>query len=231
MMNTASAIIVAAGKGLRMDDAVPKQYLTVAGIPLVGHSVLAFDNCPDVEKIYLVIPKADFEYCQKNILTQIDLHTEILLVAGGLERQDSVYNGLLAIENKKDAVVVIHDGVRPCLRPDWIPNCITGAIDYGACILGMPAHETLKRVQPNGHIKGTLERSGVWLAQTPQAFRYGLIREAHEKARQDYYHGTDDANLVERMGKEIKIIPGSRINIKVTTPEDLELASLLLERL
>lgn len=230
MMNKASAIIVAAGKGLRMNEAVPKQYLTVAGMPLVGHSMLAFDNCPDVEKIYLVIAKADFEYCRKNILTQIDLSTEILLVAGGLERQDSVYNGLLAVENKKDAVVVIHDGVRPCLRPDWILNCIIGAMDYGACILGMPAHETLKKVQPNGHIKGTLARSGVWLAQTPQAFRYRLIRRAHEKARQDQYYGTDDANLVERMGKKIKMIPGSRLNIKVTTPDDLELASLLMEK-
>lgn len=229
-MNKASAIIVAAGKGLRMDDDVPKQYLTVAGMPLVGHSVIAFDVCPDVEKIYLVIPKADFDFCQKNILAKIDLHTEILLVAGGLERQDSVYNGLLAIEKKKEAVVVIHDGVRPCLRPDWILNCIIGAIEYGACILGLPAHESLKYVQPNGHIKGTLERSGVWLAQTPQAFQYCLIRQAHEKARQDYYHGTDDANLVERMGKEVKMIPGSRLNIKVTTPEDLELAALLLQR-
>lgn len=230
MMNKASAIIVAAGKGLRMNAAVSKQYLPVAGLPLVGHAILAFDNCPDVEKIYLVIPKTDFEYCQKNILAQMDLQTKILLVAGGLERQDSVYNGLLAIENKKDAVVVIHDGVRPCVRSDWISNCIIGAMDYGACILGMPAYETLKQVQPNGHIKGTLERSGVWLAQTPQAFQYRLIRQAHEKARQDYYHGTDDANLVERMGKEIKMIPGSRHNIKVTTPEDLELTSLLLEK-
>ncbi len=229
-MNKASAIIVAAGKGLRMNDAVPKQYLTVAGMPLVGHSILAFDNCPEIERICLVIPEKDFGFCQKDLLTQFDLKTEILLVAGGLQRQDSVYNGLLAIENKKDAVAVIHDGVRPCLRPDWILNCIMGAMDYGACILGMPAYETLKRVQPNGQIKGTLERSGVWLAQTPQAFQYRLIRKAHEKARQDCYYGTDDANLVERMGKEIKMIPGSRLNIKVTTPEDLKLASSLLEK-
>jgi len=229
-MNKASAIIVAAGKGLRMNDAVPKQYLTVAGVPLVGHSILAFDTCADVEKIYLVIPKTDFDYCQKNILLKINLQTEIHLVAGGLERQDSVYNGLLAVENKKDTVVVIHDGVRPCLHPDWISNCIIGAMDYGACILGMPAYETLKNVLPNGYIEGTLERSSVWLAQTPQAFQYRLIRQAHEKARQDQYYGTDDANLVERMGKEIKIIPGSRLNVKVTTPEDLELTSLLLEK-
>ena len=223
-----SAIIVAAGKGIRMMGTMRKQYLDLSGRPVLAHSIMAFDSCTLVAEIYLVVPKEDVEYCQNKILSLLDLKNQINLVHGGAKRQDSVYNGLQAITKNTDTVV-IHDGVRPLIHPEELKECILGSKKYGACILGTPASDTLKRVDKSGIIEATLPRENIWLAQTPQAFQYDLILKAHETARRDGYVGTDDASLVERLGEDVKIINGGRFNIKITKKEDLAVAKAMFD--
>jgi 2-C-methyl-D-erythritol 4-phosphate cytidylyltransferase len=223
-----SAIIVAAGKGRRMNHPTRKQYLDLAGRPVLAHSVMVFDTCELIDKIFLVVPKDDIEYCQKNIVPLMELKNGLNLVSGGEQRQNSVYNGLQAIDKKTDTVVV-HDGVRPFIRPDELESCILGARKFGACILGIPAGDTIKYVDKSGFIEETLARDSIWLAQTPQAFKYECIMRAHEAARRDGYTGSDDATLVERLGTGVKIIAGSKNNIKITLREDLVIARAMLD--
>jgi 2-C-methyl-D-erythritol 4-phosphate cytidylyltransferase len=223
-----SAIIVAAGKGIRMKGTMRKQYLDLSGRPVLAHSIMAFDSCSQVKEIFLVVPKEDIEYCQNKILSLLDLNNQINLVYGGAKRQDSVYNGLQSID-KDTETVVIHDGVRPFIQPEDIKECILGSKKFGACILGIPASDTLKSVDKSDIIETTLPRENIWLAQTPQAFQYDLILKAHETARRDGYIGTDDASLVERLGADVKIINGSRFNIKITKKEDLDVAKAVFD--
>jgi len=224
-----SAIIVAAGKGIRMGDNVRKQYLLLDGRPLISHTIAVFDECNMIDEIFLVVPEEDFVFCNENILNQQNFQKKTRLVPGGARRQDSVYNGLLAIDNIMDnnSIVVIHDGVRPFISPEQLTECITCANDYDACIFGIPAYDTLKRVNSSGFIENTIERNTIWLAQTPQAFKYNLIRRAHENALRAGIKGTDDAMLVELLETKVKIINGSRCNVKITTKEDLLLARAL----
>ena len=223
-----SAIIVAAGQGIRMKGTMRKQYLDLSGRPVLAHSIMTFDSCSLVDEILLVIPKEDVEYCQNKILSLLELNNQINLVCGGDKRQDSVYNGLKAI-TKKTETVVIHDGVRPFIQPEDLKQCILVSKKYGACILGTPASDTLKRADKSNIIETTLSRENIWLAQTPQAFKYGLILKAHETARRDGYVGTDDASLVERMGEDVKIINGGKFNIKITKKEDLPIAKAMFD--
>ena len=223
-----SAIIVAAGKGVRMNGAMRKQYISLAGRPILSHTLLVFDRCNGINEVFLVVPEEDLDFCYKHILMPLTLQKKIRLLPGGPERQESVYNGLLAIMNKK-SLIVIHDGVRPFVQPEHIMACINGARHYGACVTGIPAYDTLKRVDDSGWIDKTIKRDTIWLVQTPQAFQYERIILAHEAARRDGYFGTDDALLVERLGKKVKMIRGSRYNIKITTQEDLILAKAIME--
>jgi 2-C-methyl-D-erythritol 4-phosphate cytidylyltransferase len=223
-----AAIIAAAGKGMRMQKTSPKQYLMLAGLPILTHTLLVFSNCDLINQILLVIPPDDFDFCQKNILTfERLIPRKIRLVRGGDRRQDSVFNGLSEVE-AGCSIVVIHDGVRPFVKIDQVAACIDGARKFGACILGVPADDTIKYVDASGRINQTLKRDNIWLAQTPQAFRYDLIKKAHERAQQDGYAATDDASIVERLGHAVTIIGGSRINIKITNREDLKIAECLL---
>jgi len=223
-----SAIIVAAGQGIRMKGTMRKQYLDLSGRPVLAYSIMTFDSCSLVDEIFLVIPKEDVEYCQKKILSLLDLNNQINLVCGGAKRQDSVYNGLQAI-NKNTDTVVIHDGVRPFIQLEALKECILSSKKFGACILGTPASDTLKRVDKSDIIETTLSRENIWLAQTPQVFRFDLILKAHETARRDGYVGTDDASLVERLEEDVKIINGGRFNIKITKKEDLAIAKAMFD--
>ena len=224
-----AAIIVAAGKGLRMQDSLRKQYLALAGLPIITHTLTVFDKCDLVDHIYLVIPPDDFDFCREKILDRIQPSGNIKLVAGGARRQQSVYQGLQQI-GPGCRIVIIHDGVRPFVRHDQIVACVNGAEKFGSCILGVPAYDTLKQVDKSGRIANTIARDAIWLAQTPQVFRYELIKKAHDQARLDGYQGTDDASLVERLGAAVKIIGGSRSNIKITNQEDLKIARALLKK-
>lgn len=223
-----SAIIVAAGMGFRMGGTLRKQYIPLSGIPIIGHTLKAVDECHEIHRMLLVIPKGDSEFCRQNVLNLLNLRNEVALIEGGDERSDSVWNGLKAVDQKTN-VVVIHDGVRPFIRSDQIKACIAEARASGACILGIPAYDTLKQLDRSGSVERTLERENIRLAQTPQAFQYPLILKAYQKGRQDGFVGIDDAQMIERMGKSVKVIRGSRCNIKITEKEDLQLAESFLK--
>ena len=223
---TVSAILVAGGNGIRMGGSIRKQYLSLAGTPVICHTLNVFAACSCIDDIYLVVPSGDLDYCSENLLPLFPVNKPIHLIAGGPERQNSVYNGLLAISRQSSRIVVIHDVVRPFVSSRLIADCVTEANRSGACIAGVPAMDTVKLVN-SGHIESTLDRSTVWMAQTPQAFDFFLIKAAHERALSKQVMGTDDAMLAEQMGCRVQIIPGSRLNIKITTPEDMALAEAI----
>jgi 2-C-methyl-D-erythritol 4-phosphate cytidylyltransferase len=226
-MKIVSAVIVAAGKGTRMNGDLPKQYLLLESLPILCHTLMVFESCDMIQEIVVVIPAQDTAYCRENILAKINIGKKLLLVCGGENRQDSVYKGLLAAGQRSD-IVVIHDAVRPFIRSEQLNAVIKGAEQFGACILGIPAYDTLKEIDYSATIVKTIQRDRVWLAQTPQAFQYDLIKKAHTKARRNEYLSTDDASLVEWLGARVKIIYGSRDNIKITNQEDLEIARALM---
>jgi 2-C-methyl-D-erythritol 4-phosphate cytidylyltransferase len=223
------AIIVSAGKGVRMNRSTPKQYLLLQGRPVLCHTIMAFSKCPDVDKIVLVVPEKDIQYCREHLLSGLGINKPVKVLAGGERRQDSVFNGILSIDDR-DAIVVIHDGVRPLIQPKMISRCVNHAKLSGACILGVPLQETLKTVGRDGLIQKTINRESLWTAQTPQAFYYQHIRDAHEAAAKAGIQATDDAALLERMGLPVNILPSTVENIKITTNDDLVLADAILSQ-
>jgi len=210
-----------------MDDSLKKQYILLKGRPILDFTLAAISSCKRIDRIFLVVPEEDFDFCHRNIPGVSAYIDKLQLVAGGTTRQESVYNGLRAIKDS-EGLVVIHDGVRPFVRPEQVEACIESAGKYGSCILGIPAHDTLKSVKASGQIEKTVARDTIWLSQTPQAFRLELIKKAHDNAIKDRYAGSDDASLVERLGEKVKIILGSKYNIKITTKEDLLIAQALI---
>ena len=211
-----------------MSNTVRKQYIALDGIPILSRTLGVFDRCDLIDQIIIAVPKDDIDYCRNDIIPAARMKKGANLVIGGTRRQDSVYNSLKTIETDND-IVLIHDGVRPFVNPEHLVACIKSAQKHGACILGIPAFDTVKHVNPKNEIIDTQKRDTLWLAQTPQAFQLELIKRAHEIAKQEGFRGTDDASLVERLGGIVKIIPGSRSNIKITNQEDLKLAQAILK--
>ncbi len=224
-----AALIVAAGQGKRMGSAQPKQYLLLAGHPILVRTIQAFDSCAEIEHIYVVVPETDLEFCRQKIVGSASRAKKVSLVKGGDCRQDSVYNGLAVIESK-GGIVLIHDGVRPLVSQALIRACIAGARRWEACIPATDVKETLKQVNAQGIVDKTVLRENLQMAQTPQAFQLALIKAAHDQARRQGWLSTDDASLVERMGQTVHVIPGSQENIKITTPEDLAWAETFYRR-
>lgn len=221
------AIIVAAGKGVRMQARLRKQFIDLNSRPILVHTLRAFDACRAVNRLIVVVPENEITFCQRNILEPASLGTRTLLVAGGKRRQDSVHNGLSAI-TEDDGIVLIHDGVRPLVTQKLIEECIDGAARWGACIPAILPVDTPKQIHDDGVIAKTLGRDSIRLAQTPQAFQLDLIRQAHEEAVRKNWDVTDDASLVERLGGRVHTIEGLTENIKITTPQDLQLAQYYL---
>lgn len=222
------ALIVAGGSGSRFGGSSPKQYLLLAGVPVLIRTLVVFDRCEGIDTLVLAVPSGDVPFVRESLLAAAGLRKTVWLCSGGARRQDSVFNGLACIPDD-ESIVVIHDAVRPLVTCECITACVDAARTQGAGIAAVPAWETLKRVTNAGTIDATLPREDVWLAQTPQAFRTGLIRHAHRTARAQNFLGTDDASLVERQGGIVRIVPGSRRNIKITTSEDMALAEALLD--
>lgn len=222
------AVIVAGGSGSRMGATVKKQYLQLDDLPILSHTLLAFDQCGELDKIILVLPEEDVGHCQRAILGPLTLNHDIQLVAGGQRRQDSVVKGLNALA-ADDGVVMIHDGVRPFVRPPLIKRCLAGVAHTGACIPALPATDTLKKIDADNVVVGTLQRQTIRLAQTPQTFSIELIRRAHRQAVQGGFTATDDAAVAEFAGAAVKVVPGDPHNIKITTPHDLAVARMILE--
>jgi len=210
-----------------MGGSVSKQYLSLAGVSILGRTLDVFTQSDLFEEIILVVAATDKAYCRRKVIDGLKTKQIIRLVAGGRDRQKSVFNGLEASQGQDDDTVLIHDGVRPFVSEDALTQCLTAVNAHGACIVAVPACDTLKQIGSDGRIAKTLSREAVWLAQTPQAFRLGLARAAHRQAREEGFTGTDDAQLVERLGHTVTVIPGSRANIKITTPDDLRLAEVI----
>lgn len=216
-------LIPAAGAGRRMGADVNKQYLVLADKPILAHTIELFEQHPSIDNIILIAPADEMTFVRDDIVNRYQFTKVRQIVAGGAERQDSVRNGLMASGAAADDVVLIHDGVRPLLPTAMIDEIIETAAREGAALVAVPAKDTIKVVQDNKVVK-TPDRSSIWLAQTPQAFRYQLIASAHEKAYNENYQATDDAQLAEWLGKPVTIVRGSYRNLKITTPEDLHLA-------
>lgn len=223
-----AAIIVAAGKGVRMGTAQRKQYAMLGNRPVLAHTLSAFERCNAIEEIFVVIPEGDHELCRKEIVKPLKPQKAVHLVSGGPTRQASVFNGLKATDDQFN-LVTIHDGVRPLVRVEQISESVSVAQKYGGCIPAVQAADTVKRVDEQDRVVRTLNRSMIRMAQTPQTFYYRLILSAHITAQEKDYVGTDDAELVELCGEVVKVIQGDPHNIKITTPEDFKIAEALLD--
>ena len=220
-------LVPAAGAGRRIGTSVKKQYLALGDRPLLAVTLQRLAEHPRVTSLHVIAPEAEQGYCRKEVIEKYRLKKVAGVVVGGKERQDSVYNGLLACLADDDDIVLIHDGVRPFFPREKMSPLIDAATTHGASLLAVPAQDTVKEVV-EGLVARTVDRSLLWLAQTPQAFRFGLILEAHRRARRAGHQGTDDASLVEWCGWPVAVVAGSAYNLKVTTPADLVLARAML---
>lgn len=226
-----TAIVLAAGQGKRMNSKVQKQFLGLGGKPLLYYSLKCFQDSGMIRDIILVTGAESVPFCKEEIVEKYGLTKVTKVIPGGKERYDSVYEGLLSCENSD--FVLIHDGARPFITEEIIRRGIQGVEKTGACVIGMPSKDTVKIADTQGYVAETPDRSTVWTIQTPQIFEYRLIREAHEKIRcRDMSAITDDAMVVEQeTGVKIALVEGSYKNIKITTPEDLDIAEIFLKAL
>jgi 2-C-methyl-D-erythritol 4-phosphate cytidylyltransferase len=220
-------LIPAAGTGRRMGAAGNKQYLELGSRPILAHTLARLAALEVVDALHIIVPEEERRFCQEQVVVRFGLEKVRGVVAGGAERQDSVRNGLAACGAADDDIVLIHDGVRPFFPAREVDPLLAAAAAEGAALLAIPAQDTIKEVVGQRVVR-TLDRSRLWQVQTPQAFRFAVIRAAHERARQAGHAGTDDAALVEWCGWPVAVVPGSPFNIKLTTPADLALARALL---
>ena len=234
-MKTA-AVILAAGKGSRMQADIPKQYLTVNGKPLIYYALRTFQDS-FVDEIILVVSPGDITYCRSEIIEKYGFCKVTHIVEGGSQRYHSVCNGLHAV-NPETEYVFIHDGARPCVSDDILQRVYEEVLQYKACVVGMPVKDTIKIADAEGFAVQTPDRSSVWMIQTPQVFQYVMIKELYDRLivqentllRQGV-NITDDAMVVETFSDiKIRLVEGSYTNIKVTTPEDIALAENFLSR-
>lgn len=222
-----NAVVVAAGEGKRMREKIPKPFLPLGGRPIILHTLYRF-AASQVRKVVLVTAGREMTGCQELILSDSRLgNLEFVFESGGLRRQDSVSNGLARLDTDCE-VVVIHDGVRPFVSPHLIDQCIEVASEKGAVVVGVPVRDTIKIISGDRYVRETLQRDSLWEIQTPQAFRTEVIREAFRCAALKGVEVTDDATLVERLGKSVAVLEGERTNIKITVPDDLLFAEALL---
>jgi len=221
------ALVPAAGRGLRMGGSVPKQFLSLGGEPLIVQSLRTLQAASVIGQIILAVPPADIEYCEKEIVSLNRFTKVTKVVAGGAERQDSVRHALAHVPSDTD-IVLIHDAVRPFVTQGMIEEVVAAARKAGAAIVALPMRDTVKQVRTDGMIERTVDRTSLWLAQTPQAFRRDWIETAHTKAYAEGVRATDDAFLVEWMGHSVSVVEGSGENMKVTRPEDLVIGEAIL---
>ena len=223
-----TAIVLAAGQGKRMHSKIQKQFLEIGGKPILYYSMECFQKSPLIQDIILVTGEDMISYCQSEIVEKYGFTKVCKVTAGGKERYDSVYAGLLCCQDTD--YVYIHDGARPFVTEEMIQRGYEAVKRTNACVMGMPSKDTVKLADPSGYIKETPDRKIVWNIQTPQIFSYDLIRGAYESIRKkDMSNVTDDAMVVEQeTGTKILLVEGSYQNIKITTPEDLAAAEAFL---
>ena len=232
-MNKITAIVLAAGSGSRMKSKTKKQFIEIKGKPVIWYSLFEFEKSR-VDEIILVTGKEDIDYCKKEIVEKYNLKKIKNVVAGGSERYESVYNGLKEVTGN---IVLIHDGARPLINNEIIERSIEGTIKSDACVVGVPVKDTIKRANKEGYIIDTPNRSELWITQTPQSFKTDLVKMAYKKMKEELEKGgcldvkiTDDAMVVEEFTtNQVRFVQGDYKNIKVTTPEDIDIAELFIE--
>lgn len=231
-MNKITAIVLAAGSGSRMKSKTKKQFMEIKGKPVIWYSLFEFEKSR-VDEIILVTGKEDIDYCKKEIVEKYNLKKIKNVVAGGSERYESVYNGLKEVTGN---IVLIHDGARPLINNEIIERSIEGTIKSDACVVGVPVKDTIKRANKEGYIIDTPNRSELWITQMPQSFKTDLVKMAYKKMKEELEKGnttlniTDDAMVVEEFTtNQVRFVQGDYKNIKVTTPEDIDIAELFIE--
>ena len=236
-------IVPAAGLGTRMGPtsaaktkkrAPSKQFKELGGIPILIHTLRKFVACPEVYEIIVALRKNEIAGFRAQLEKQYPeiLNKRLQIVEGGEHRQDSVASALAAVAADGDDIVLVHDGVRPFVTPEIIAEVIAAARKHGAAIAGMPAMDTVKQVERTAEgalIKSTIPRASIVMAQTPQGFRYDILKKAFDEAAADGFLGTDEASLIERAGHPVAVVMGSPRNLKITTPADMELAAFYLK--
>ena len=224
-----TAIVLAAGQGKRMHSKVQKQFLEIQGYPVLYYSLRCIQESPLIQDIILVTGEESISCCKEEIVQKYGFTKVSAVIPGGKERYDSVYAGLC--ECRDCEYVLIHDGARPFVTEEILKRGLQKVKETGACVIGMPSKDTVKLSDEEGYVKETPNRKCVWTIQTPQIFLYSLIREAHDSIRQkDMSKITDDAMVVEQeTGAKVALAEGSYQNIKITTPEDLDIAEAFLK--
>ena len=216
-------VIAAAGSGTRMGLKQAKQFLELDGKPVLVHSLAAFQRSPVVDHIVVSARREDIETV-RSWVTARSLSKVLHIVEGGQQRQDSVWNGIQIMKNHPTDILLVHDAVRPFIDLQLISSVTAAACSFGAAVPGVQLKDTIKSASEEGFVRNTLDRRGIWLIQTPQAFQFHLLWKAYEAAMTNGFYGTDDAALAERCGQKVKIVEGNSMNIKITTPEDFALA-------
>jgi 2-C-methyl-D-erythritol 4-phosphate cytidylyltransferase len=219
-------VLAAGGLGKRLPADVPKQFLLLRRVPILIHSLRAFESIAAVKEIVVVVPQNQLRRTEE-LLSTWGTDKVSHVVVGGRERQHSVRNGLLSFNREPD-IVLVHDAVRPLVSRKVIMQVIVGSATYGAAVVGVKVKDTIK-IGEQGVYRKTLDRSRLWAVQTPQGFRYELLMKAHQAAQRSAFIGTDEASLVERLKVLVRIVEGDDGNLKITTPADLKLAELLLK--
>lgn len=222
----AQAIIPAAGEGTRMGSALPKTFLPIGGVPLIVHTLRAFEACQSVDKVVLVVhPDYASEY--QKLVDQYEITKVKEYITGGAKRSESVGNGLTYVD-PDCGIIIVHDGARPLVKPEIIDKAVAMCVTDKAVVVGVPVKQTIKKINSvEGSVERTLNREELWEIQTPQVFHRDVLVEAYEHAKS--MDVTDDASLVEQIGIKVKVIQGDYLNIKVTTPEDIIIAEKMLD--
>ena len=221
-----AVIVVAAGRGTRMGMDQNKVFLDLSGVPVLARTIRAFSESGLVDRFVVVVGDQEKDKA-KALLATFCPEVPVTVVAGGADRQASVYQGLLSLQGD-ETIVLVHDGARPFVPDACIGACVDAAREFGATCVGMPVKDTIKRVDATGDVVETPDRERLWQVQTPQGFVADVLLRAHEHALTEGFRGTDDASLVERLGFRVRMVVGAYANIKLTTAEDLAFAEALL---
>lgn len=226
MKDNVTAIVPAAGLGVRFGPGMNKPFHILLGRPLVVWAIEVLDTCKEITEIIPVLKESDMG-AGVELFERYNFSKVKKIAPGGRERQDSVYNGLKLVGGKAD-IVLIHDGVRPFIDRDIVKETINNIEGYDGVIVGVPVKDTIKEIE-DAVVKKTLRREPLWAVQTPQVFLYDSIIKAYDMAMSEGFYSTDDSALIERNGGRVKVITGSYENIKITTPEDIRIAEFLLK--
>lgn len=222
------AILLAAGEGKRLGKQTPKPFIMLCNHPMIYYSLKVLSEAMLIDYILVVVGKENIAYTQREIVEKYNFKKVNKVIEGGRQRQDSVYNGLKEIL-PDTALVLIHDSARPLVSHQLIKRVIADAKEVGAAIVGVPPVDTIKSINDGKWIEETWDRNSLVSIQTPQAFKYDLLKDAYDKAYQDNFYATDDSLLIRRLGGKVKLVEGDYENIKITFPLDLLIAEQILK--